>query len=263
MSDDRIHLLSEVEIETLYAFPEFNAHEQSLYFEFTDREKKRAKQYRTIKAQLYFMLMLGYFKAKQQFYLPDLHSPDAHYIFEKYFDKNGMHLSGKVDEKTYRKQREDILLLLGYQAWSSSLEPQIHLQLSELLRYYPKTHSALRQLLTYFSHQKIMLPGYRVLQDIFTTALSIEENRLHNLVLSLPKPLQEKLSALIGYKDSISPLNNLRADQKDFQPSVPGAVRQNSGKLREVCRGLIMQGKLVLCQSITYKIKFQMNQAVC
>ena len=144
----RLKLLSDSEIEAIYALPAFTPVEQSLYFTFTDREIKRAKQYRTVKAQVCFMLSLGYFKAKQQFYLFDLaSSQDAQYIVSTYFGKNYFHLSGKLDHKTYRKQKNDILTLFSYQNWSPEFEPQIELQLGEFLRYYPKVHNALRQLL--------------------------------------------------------------------------------------------------------------------
>ena len=74
---------------------------------------------------------------------------------------------------------------------------------------------------------------------------------------------QEEIDYLVA-KNFSDLSKNLSWPQRlmDLYPSVSGAVRQNSGKLREVFRGLIMQGKLVLCQSITYR-KPQMNHSVC
>lgn len=46
----RIKLLSDVEIDALYAFPVFNEVEQAWYFQFTDHELSLAKHYRTLKA---------------------------------------------------------------------------------------------------------------------------------------------------------------------------------------------------------------------
>ena len=85
-SHDRINLLSDAEIEAIYALPVFNEVEQALYFEFSDQEMAYAKKYRTIKLQLYFLLSLGYFKAKQRFYATDLiigSAQDAQYIVGK------------------------------------------------------------------------------------------------------------------------------------------------------------------------------------
>ncbi len=227
----RINLLSDAEIDALYAFPEFNEVEQSLYFEFTTQEINLAKQYRTLKVQVCFMRSLGYFKAKQQFFVFDLDSLDTQYVLQKYFAKKESPLSGQIDERIYRKQREDILLLLGYQNWSPNLEPQVKSQLVELLRYYPKAHNAIRQLLEYFNNQKIVIPSYRTLQDIFTAAFSIEETRLNKLMLSIPKQFQKCLSTLIGHKDGISLLNKLRADQADFHYT---AVKEEVKKAQSI-----------------------------
>jgi hypothetical protein len=72
IADDKIKLLSDMEIDDVYALPLFNEVEQLLYFEFTEQELEAIKKYHTIKAQLSFMLSLSYFKAKQQFYWIDL-----------------------------------------------------------------------------------------------------------------------------------------------------------------------------------------------
>jgi len=46
-SPDRINLLSDQEIETIYAIPEFNKDERALYFSLTDEEMLTVKKYRT------------------------------------------------------------------------------------------------------------------------------------------------------------------------------------------------------------------------
>lgn len=217
-ANSRIKLLPESEINEIYALPSFNEVERLLYFDFTTCEIDIAREYRTIKAQVYFMLSLGYFKAKQQFYFFDLkRSKDAQYVFEKYFNQNNFNLFGKIDYKTYHKQKNDILKLLNYKNWSQAFEPQIESHICELLRYYPKCHNALRQLLGYFDSQQIVIPTYRKLQDMFTAAFSAEEKRVKAIILSIPKCKQELLSALIDRDDGISQLNIIRADQKDFK----------------------------------------------
>ena len=223
---NRIKLLSDSEIDDLYSiplFPLFNEIEQALYFAFNEQEIAAAKKYRTVKSQVYFLLNLGYFKAKQQFYkfiLSSSHSQDAQYIFKKYFDASNITnitLSGQLDQKTHRKQKHDILRLFAYQNWSQKYTPQIESHICELLRYYPKAHSALRQLLNYFDKHQIVVPSYRKIQDMFTAAFSTEESRLNTILLTIPKCQQEQLSALINRENGISQLNIIRTDQKDFQ----------------------------------------------
>lgn len=67
-STKRIQLLSSTEVEELYAQPAFNAHEQRLYFTLSKSERIALSQYTHTKTRIYFILQLGYVKAKQQFF---------------------------------------------------------------------------------------------------------------------------------------------------------------------------------------------------
>lgn len=217
-SQDRIKLLSPQEIDAIYAIPIFNKTEQELYFTLSDEEMLIVKEYRTVKAKIYFIRTLGYFKAKQQFYKFNL-GQDSHtqYILEKYFDKNKPAPSGKLDFKTYQKQKNSILTLLAYQDWLPESEAGIQSYLNELLKIYPKGHDALRQLLIYFDHKQIVLPSYRTLQDLFTSAFAAEDERLNDLMAAIDESKKEQLSILINKKDGVSPLNIIRSDQKNFK----------------------------------------------
>lgn len=84
----RIDLLPLVEINELYARPIFNDEERMLYFTLNEEEILAANQYSHAKTRLYFMLQLGYFKAKQQFFSFDLEEviEDVQFINKFYFD---------------------------------------------------------------------------------------------------------------------------------------------------------------------------------
>ena len=103
-SPNRIKLLSDQEIEDIYAIPEFNNSERTLYFSLTDKEILSVKKYRTVKAQIYFIRLLGYFKAKQQFYKFNLgQDNDSQFILRKYFEESVSDITGQLDFKTYQK----------------------------------------------------------------------------------------------------------------------------------------------------------------
>jgi len=227
-SQCHIHLLSDQEIKDLYATSQFNNGERTLYFSLTDKEMLTVKKYRTVKAQIYYIRLLGYFKAKQQFYKFDLgQDNDTQYILEKYFNKNTSIPRGKIDIKTYQKQKNDILMLLDYFDWLPKHAPKIQSHLGQLIKIYPKTHDALRHLLNYFDNQTIVLPSYRTLQDLFTQSLVIEEARLDAIISVIPELIQEQLSTLIAKEDGISPLNVIRSDQKNFKYT---AIKEEAAK---------------------------------
>lgn len=215
----RINLLSETELTDLYARPAFNSDEQELYFTLTEQEQIILNHYTDLNTKVYFILQLGYFKAKQQFFKFDFAeiSNDIQFIIKTYFKETKIVLSGFLSRDYIAKQKQDILALFDYHDWSSEYEVQIETQLCEILRYYPKSHNALRQLLNYFDDKQIIIPNYRKLQDIFTAAFRLEEKRLSQIILSIPESKQAQLSALIKNNEGISQLNIVRADQKDFQ----------------------------------------------
>ena len=233
----RINLLSNVEVTDLYARPDFNDDEKALYFTLNEQEQTILNSYTTINTQLYFILQLGYFKAKQQFFKFSFATVkhDVKFILKNHFKKNKSTLpSGSLSHYHIKKQQQDILALFNYHEWSVKYELQTKLQICGLLRYYPKSHNALRQLLNYFDGQQIIIPTYRTIQDIFTAALRLEEKRLNQIILSIPKLKQKQLSALISNNDGISQLNIMRADQKDFQFTAVRAEVEKAQKLADL-----------------------------
>lgn len=216
----RIQLLSSTEVEELYALPNFNTYEQSLYFALNRAERAALEQFRNTQTRIHFILQLGYFKAKQQFFNFSLDevSSDVQYIVATYYsDADASLFKGVLSRKYMRNQRQAILSLFDYRNWSPQYAEEIEPHISHLLRYYPKGHSAFRQLLAYFDHRNLIIPSYRTLQDMFSKAFSAEERRLSKAVSSLPTAISEQLATLVHRDDGITALNIIRADQKDFQ----------------------------------------------
>ena len=71
--------------------------------------------------------------------------------------------------------------------------------------------------MVYFENQKILLPSYRTLQDLFTRAFSRESERIGKLIQLIPQEQQEKLSNLIKREEGSTKFNVIRADQKSFK----------------------------------------------
>ena len=90
---DRLRILEDEEIVALYGPPRFTPEEQRQYFSLTSREQKALEQLHSIKSRLFFLLQLGYFKARHQFFVFDLGrannysaiEQDATYLCQRYF----------------------------------------------------------------------------------------------------------------------------------------------------------------------------------
>ena len=216
---ERIDLLPQAEIEDLYERPIFNDDEKLLYFTLTESELLATMKYANVRTRLYFILQLGYFKAKQQFYSFNIDEviEDATFVSNVYLNGKSIQ-SGKITREYAKTQRDAILKLCCYRLLSDdNIEEKITSHLCSLIKIYPKYHNALRQLIIYLDQNNIVLPNYRALQDLFTKVCSIERNRLNHLMSSIPNHMKDKLNALIKNDDGITDLNIIRSDQKDFQ----------------------------------------------
>ena len=61
----RLRILGDDEIEAIYGRPHFTHEERRQYFSLSQPEKELLTELRSVKSQTYFILQLGYFKAKK------------------------------------------------------------------------------------------------------------------------------------------------------------------------------------------------------
>ena len=214
----RLYLLSKAEIDDLYARPEFNTDEREIYFTLNSIEQDVLAKYSNTKTRVFFILQLGYFKAKNQFFTFSFEEvrDDVNYILSQLFSKTGLALSGRISREYISLQKRAILQFFDYRDWVEEQKLIVEAHLGELLKYYPHCQEAFCQLLIYFENKKIVIPSYRTLQDMFTKAFANEATRLGKHISLIPKSQQDKLSGLIQRDDGITKLNVIRADQKDF-----------------------------------------------
>jgi len=109
----RLQILDEGEIETLFTTPEFTAEERLTYFSLSPIEWAAVSDL-TIKARIYCILQLGYFKARQQFFPLDV-APvraDVAYICQRYFPDYD--LDDTISKDTRTKHQRLILELCHY-----------------------------------------------------------------------------------------------------------------------------------------------------
>jgi len=64
----RLRILNGDEIEAIYGRPRFTHEERHNYFSLSQPEKELLQILRSVKSRAYFVLQLGYFKAKHLFF---------------------------------------------------------------------------------------------------------------------------------------------------------------------------------------------------
>lgn len=65
----RLKILEPDEIETLYGLPVFDDEDREFRFALLPSEKAALSQLHSVKSRLYFVLQLGYFKERYQFFI--------------------------------------------------------------------------------------------------------------------------------------------------------------------------------------------------
>jgi Domain of unknown function (DUF4158) len=106
----RLRILGAEEIDALYGRPRFTPDERQEYFAFSPPELAALEQFRSHPSRLYAMLQLGYFKARQQFFvfsLPEA-AEDIRYLQERYFAPDRCQ-AVEVSKVTRLKQQHVIL----------------------------------------------------------------------------------------------------------------------------------------------------------
>lgn len=100
----RIQLLTEAEISDLYDRPDFTSDERELFFAISKSEQEKLALYHNVRTRVYFILQLGYFKAKQQFFrftFEDV-ADDTQFILQKFFDQTDDHWQGGLSRDSLR-----------------------------------------------------------------------------------------------------------------------------------------------------------------
>ena len=84
----RLTLLSEAEKLALYGLPDFDDFQRVEFFAMTDAERALAFRRKGLTEQIYCLLQIGYFKAKQAFFrfsLEDVPPEDIAFLLQRYF----------------------------------------------------------------------------------------------------------------------------------------------------------------------------------
>ena len=217
MSKRKVYLLSESEISDIYDIPDFNKLEKEIYFTLDESERKILDSFKTQNTKTFFILQLGYFKAKHRFFQIkfDNVKSDIRYIAKKHFN-NRQVIYHNINRARTFYQKNIILNHLKYHECSEENYTKIRKQYIEIIKRYPKPRNTVRELIAYCDNQNIILPNYRKLQDLYTEAFQSELQRISKIITTFPIEVSEKIDKLITNDDGILSLNDVRYDQKDF-----------------------------------------------
>ena len=200
----RLQILTEPDIWTIYGRPHFSDVERRHYFSLTESEinllKINSVNKRTVSSKLYFILQFGYFKAKHLFFQFNYVEveDDAKFILNVYIPgySTPLNLPSKpVQLNAYLC----ILSLLGFQDNADETNELLLNKSSFIVQKTVNPTEIFGELKYTLDKNKIVLPPYSRLQDVIGFALKSEETRIikilqneltENVIQSLKKLLK-------------------------------------------------------------------------
>jgi TnpA family transposase len=216
----RLNILTAKEIQALYGIPEFTPEERIAYFTLDPLEEEQLKNIRYMNAAVYFILQLGYFKAKKQFFFFDSQdvTDDIKYILQRYFLNESEKTYLTISKPTRLYQQTQILQLLDYRICSPAWKQKLQEKASSLVTIYTKPIYVFKELLNFLEHHRIVLPGYSFMQEeVIGKAMTDERKRLELAVINgIAEEQRAQLDNLLAAEESLHQLTLLKHEPKDF-----------------------------------------------
>jgi len=180
-----LHILETEEIAHIYSVPDFTPDERAVFFMLTTPEREQVNLLRGTSSKVYFILQLGYFKAKHLFFTFDFEDQvvDTAFVLTKYFpDKEKEELTN-ISRPTRQNQQQLICNLFGYHTFDAVFQQQLIQKAAVLAKRHNHAVYLFRSLLQYFHTQKVIIPAYSFLQrEIVSLAIREEQLRLEQFI---------------------------------------------------------------------------------
>ncbi len=217
----RLRILGGDEIEALYGRPHFTDDERLEYFALSSTEKVVLEQLHSIKSRMYFILQLGYFKSHHMFFVFDLPEveEDTRYVQGQYFPDFQL---GDLDitKVTRLRQQGLILNLFSYHSCDAEQRQALAEKARQAATVSAKPIYIFRELMHYMAEQRIVAPGYTLMQGTVGQALTHEQERLTTILSRyLSSADVEHLHRLLEDSPGLYEITRLKREPRDFSAS--------------------------------------------
>lgn len=215
----RLTVLSDVERIALYGLPCFDDFQRVDFFAMTDAERTLAFRRKGLTEQIYCLLQIGYFKAKQAFFrftLDDVPPEDIDFLLQRYFPSKAL-VTRQINANECYVPRKDIAGLFGYRLWSDNDLPVLQDKATLLARTDVTPTFLLSELMVFLVDRRIVRLGYSTLQTLISDALTTERQRLkQHIEATLNDKTCATLQNLLVHDNTLSELAAIKQDAKHF-----------------------------------------------
>ena len=219
-SSKRLSILLESEINELYSPPRLTSEQRRHYFSLNDIELDSFNRLNDRYSQLYFVLLLGYFKIKPvilNFTFSQV-KDDINFVASEYFSGSKF-----KQQNLYRTQKSRlytrVLNIVKYNSFSKEVAIQLKVKAIEIATVNIESRYIFDECIDYLSRNKISIPSYSQLQRIISGSANTEKQRISDFVEdNIPKSLVCFLESLFESGTDII-LSEVKQSAKNFTPS--------------------------------------------
>lgn len=218
---NHLQILEQEEIEQLYALPDFDLEDRLTFFTLSPPEHSLMQIYRGVSSQTFFILQLGYFKAKHLFFVFDFEqrAVDTAFVLKQYFPETRRKDLVTISRPTRYNQQQSICDFFEYRRFDEAGEQEVVQQAATLARRHNHAVYLFRSLLHYLHNRKIILPAYSFLQrHVISKVMQAEQRRLEKIIDAHMSSEEKSLVAALLEKpgDGMYPLTLLQKEPSSF-----------------------------------------------
>ena len=216
---ERITILSPNEIDDIYKLPQLSEEERFLYFTMDADEYTLAHSHRSLDMKVFFIIQLGYFKAKRMFFsfTNNEIKKDLEFIKNKYFPTKSISYTFNIVKSTRWYQQQKILSLFSYHDFDANWKESLQERARRCVKISTRPIYMFKDLLDYLEKAKVVLPAYSTMQKIISKAIIEERERLSVFAKEhITKDVETTLQELLTLDDNSYILTLLKKEPKDF-----------------------------------------------
>jgi hypothetical protein len=215
----RLKILEADEIEAVYGLPVFDDDDRAFYFALSPPERAILSQLHGPKSSIYYIMQLGYFKARRQFFVFNLQqvAADAQYVQHIYFPDYVL-VDLDITKVTRLKQQSLILELQQYRVCGEEERRQMRIKAQQLAQISSRPIYVFRELMAYLTRQRLIAPGYTVMQEMIGDVLQREKERLITIAkFHLTDDAVTALNDLLANPRGLYEITRIKREPKDFK----------------------------------------------
>ncbi|NQY63449.1 MAG: DUF4158 domain-containing protein [Alteromonadaceae bacterium] len=202
----------------LYEVPRFTNYDRNYFFNLNETELEVLNHFREVHKKSYFILLLGYFKAKPVTLSVSwtMVKDDLKYIYQRYFSRvpvNRRNIKKDAKSDIYKK----VLLLTGFQRFNNQHQVKLIEHATNSVSIKAQNKYVFDECITFLNQQWIALPAQSRIQNIVSNALSKEESRLTAIFnKQLKGEFKDYIFGLLAPQKTTEKFDTLRYQAKDF-----------------------------------------------